>query len=1093
MATRTTANRNANLDVKISHPLERLRGLIRLFVALDVLLFAGLFFVIWFLSWIAFDYGVFKGTGIDYALYSHWGLRAAFIGVMLAILAAYATLRITRLIRKDLSYPSLAMVLEKRHPELLRDRLITAIELSDLDKAEAQGYSREMVQHTIDEAHERMGRVNVRGVFRWGRLRTKVIVASAILLLCAGAGFGAHALGTKSFQPQRAVHKIADVCTIWGERNLLMRNTPWPRRSHIELVGFPESGELRQGKDAGAPRIRARDYRWVIADRDRVEGWRPLRVSDLNRPEFGIAPVNLSAVAVVDAGKTTTVDLSDATLDDVEGQLTAKHELVQDTFTKLDELADDVWMTRTLRKLVKPEGMILTFTGTRSGGSSNLTPEPNGEYTCEVNGIKENRVSFVVRGEDYRTPPKFIELIPPPMLIELYRNEYQPAYLYYPAPIDTGDKAHPLAILRGKKQLFAEQKISLTSEKSIFPVPTGTDVDIFAKADKPLRKVAIAPKGETKKLWEKNLPGDGFTKTAVGWEKSDDAGFTDFGLRFRDDDAIRELVEFEYTLTDLDGVTAKRSITIQVNEDQPPQVEVAVDVLRKVGNSYMCTPIAMIPFVAESRIADDTGLSRVDYEYTYTKVESSVVSTLQAQVAGGMVGAFGGPVRSFGTVGAIAGNRIVFEQVGSKAEQKQFGSAPVLRFTDEYGRLTRDTLTKLEQTLAANADRNAPRGVVKQIKFSADNFDYFDLKANLTTLPVPESEIQPRYKIELNVTATDSNTELVGRDGKPLVNRDGTPLIGKKSSNVEPIRLLIVSEADLLNEISKDEENQSVKLDEILKRIAECESKLSQELGLLGAPSKNQISSSAVRALDILQDVNKSKDQLMSVLVDFERIYREIETNRCNPKLLEKYRTAAGEGIIPETKRILDGTSPIGSFPQAESALGTFQVALNGGQLPAPPEIDAARTQLGNLRLALTKLRSISKSIVEIGLLRKELQDLIDQQRFIAGGLKKVFDDATEEVRRPAITANRPIEVQVGKTVTVKHGIDFKLYDQGQLLITIVPPAGSDLILPKDVVAKDDAREFAYDVTAGMKPGNYTLQIKPFVGKTVDQQIIVTK
>ena len=62
MATRT---KNTNLDAKISNPLERLRGLIRLFVSLDVLLFAGLFLVIWFLSWIAFDYGVFKAAELS--------------------------------------------------------------------------------------------------------------------------------------------------------------------------------------------------------------------------------------------------------------------------------------------------------------------------------------------------------------------------------------------------------------------------------------------------------------------------------------------------------------------------------------------------------------------------------------------------------------------------------------------------------------------------------------------------------------------------------------------------------------------------------------------------------------------------------------------------------------------------------------------------------------------------------------------------------------------------------------------------------------------------------------------------------------------
>ena len=1095
MAKRTTTDiRNANLDERISNPLVRLRGIIRLFVSLDVLLFTGLFLVLWFPSWIAFDYGIFKATGIDYALHSHWGLRAAFIALMLAILGAYIAVRLYRLINKDLSYTSLALVLEKRHPELLRDRLITAIELADLDKAEAQGYSREMVQKTIDEAHERIGRVNVMGVFRWKRLWSKVIFASLILLLFTGAAFGIHALGTKSFEPNRAGHKLADVCSIWAERNLLMKNTPWPRRSHIELVDFPDSGELRQGKDAGAPRIRARAYQWVVADRSRVEGWRPLTVADLARPEFGIAQADLSEVTLVDSlGKTRQVDLSQASLDDVAGTLSKDHELVKATFERLDALADNPWQSRTLRKLVLPQEMILTFTGTRSAGISNLTREPNGEYTGEVNGIKENRVSFVVRGEDYRTMPRFIELIPPPMLIDLRRNEYQPAYLYYPAPLDK-DKPFDHAILRGKKQLFADQKISLTSEKSIFPVPTGTDVEIFATADKPLRKVTLTPKTEGRVLWEKSTPGDSFEavlaprkdgkREVLRWEKSSENGFDTFAIRFRGEDTIRELAEFEYTLTDMDGVTAKRAITIQVNEDQPPLVELAVDVLRKVGNSYMCTPIAMIPFVTESRVSDDTGLSKVEYEFVYTKVESSIVSTVQAQLAGGLAGAFGGPVRNFGFAGAVAGNRVVFEQIGTKAEQKQFGSAPVGRFLDEHGRLTRDTMAKLDQMLATTRDRSLLPGVVKQIKFPDSAFDYFDLRETIKTLPAPETDIQPRYKIELNVTATDVNTELADKFGKPLP--------GKKSSNVEPIRLLVVSEGDLLAEILKDEENQTVKLDEILKRVVDAEVKLSQELGLLSAPSPNQLSSSAVRALDILQDVNKSKDQLASVLVDYERLYREIQTNRCNPKLLEKYRSDDGKGIIQETRRILDGTNAEGSFPTAEAALGAFQGTLNNKQVPPQPEIDAARTQLANLRNVLGKLRALSGSLVDISKARKDLQDLIEAQKRIAENLVAIVGEELKRIQSPAIASNKPITIPVGQTATVKHAIDWKLYAQGELVVFLETPADSGLKLPKDVTVKDDKNEFSYDVT-GMKPGNYILKVKPFVGNTVEQQIIVTK
>ena len=96
-------------------------------------------------------------------------------------------------------------------------------------------------------------------------------------------------------------------------------------------------------------------------------------------------------------------------------------------------------------------------------------------------------------------------------------------------------------------------------------------------------------------------------------------------------------------------------------------------------------------------------------------------------------------------------------------------------------------------------------------------------------------------------------------------------------------------------------------------------------------------------------------------------------------EVLEKYRNDAGQGIIQETKRILDGTNPEGSFPQTESALGQFQGTLNGARVPPQAEADNARTQLSNLRNVLGKLRSLSGSIVDISKARKDLLDLIQK------------------------------------------------------------------------------------------------------------------
>ena len=55
-------------------------------------------------------------------------------------------------------------------------------------------------------------------------------------------------------------------------------DTIWPRRAHLELINFPGE-ELRVGRDAPPPTLRARALSWVIADSNRKrapEGWRAL-------------------------------------------------------------------------------------------------------------------------------------------------------------------------------------------------------------------------------------------------------------------------------------------------------------------------------------------------------------------------------------------------------------------------------------------------------------------------------------------------------------------------------------------------------------------------------------------------------------------------------------------------------------------------------------------------------------------------------------------------------------------------------------------------------------------------------------------------
>src|SRR5439155_25289871 len=64
---------------------------------------------------------------------------------------------------------SLALVLERRFPKLLGDRLITAVELTR-PRARQYGYSPAMLQLTIDDAGKRVHKIPLGEVFNWTRL-----------------------------------------------------------------------------------------------------------------------------------------------------------------------------------------------------------------------------------------------------------------------------------------------------------------------------------------------------------------------------------------------------------------------------------------------------------------------------------------------------------------------------------------------------------------------------------------------------------------------------------------------------------------------------------------------------------------------------------------------------------------------------------------------------------------------------------------------------------------------------------------------------------------------------------------------------------
>jgi hypothetical protein len=755
----------------VTHPLQSLRFYIRSYVTIEGTLLLLLYLACCFWAGLAFDYGFFKLAGllrlrwIDWVELLPWGFRTVMLCFfVLGMLAVVGFKVISRLFR-EFRDGALALVLERRFPHQLGDRLITAVELADPRLAKRYGYSQAMVDHTVQDAADRVEKLPVRQVFNWGRLVVYGIVVVLLtvglylavgLVYCILAGRG----------PVDFMVRFHHVASIWFERNILLMDTYWPRRTQLELLApeFPDDPTtLHHNRNEPLPPVRVRAVKWVLDDTsDRAQyplGWRPLRYRDLTPELLGARVPEGQRLSVLSGWpaeweKTWSVDqmdlqlrkpdvertLADArilqsvqsemgnvahrekwrdlkwadlkavwpaeVLGDQEAEDAVKPVEVRPTFwpadwqdrwtlgqvekqfqttegsyrslcgtiglagagplevmswvplrreqldavartcadaavyrslhgvlSQLGDRAESPWMERRLRKLVIPQTVMLYYEGASMDGSGPLEKRENNEYYGTFRNDVHESIRFTVNGEDFYTPYKRIELVPPPRLVKLTREEFQPAYIYHRTPGHVSPD-----LLKGKKHLLHNLDVP-GDDRPVISVPAGTTLVLTAEADKDLRDVRIE--------WRVTQPAtEGPAKDAKRIEEvhvlePDQVPIQDnrrFEVRF-DNVTKPILVDFEFT--DTTRLKGRRQIQIQPLPDAVPVVDVQVEVLRKTNQGYLITASNLIPF--SGKVTDDHGLTRLEYEFTVTALQSQTqvpvtasegVSALQLVPAG---------------------------------------------------------------------------------------------------------------------------------------------------------------------------------------------------------------------------------------------------------------------------------------------------------------------------------------------------------------------------------------------------------------------------------------------------------------------------
>jgi hypothetical protein len=172
---------------------------------------------------IAIAVAFWLGLLLDWLFEPPPGARIAGIVLVAAAVVWVAYRFLLRRVFVRLSDGSIALLMERRFPEL-EEHMLTAVDMAATD-TDAETYNAELVARTHQAAAQVIDRVNVGELFRRGPL-VRAITAATLLAVTI---------------PVFAI-SARDAFYTWVHR-IALDPEPWPRRVHLEVVGFPADSE----------------------------------------------------------------------------------------------------------------------------------------------------------------------------------------------------------------------------------------------------------------------------------------------------------------------------------------------------------------------------------------------------------------------------------------------------------------------------------------------------------------------------------------------------------------------------------------------------------------------------------------------------------------------------------------------------------------------------------------------------------------------------------------------------------------------------------------------------------------------------------
>jgi hypothetical protein len=1047
MATVLEPRSHAQPPERIRHPLQAVRAKIRKYVISEGAALAVIFLAAWFWIGLILDWGVFAIFSYDWVQelqHLDESKSVAFyvrLVVLLGLLGCLAVLAITKMVMrltKEFSDAAVALVLERRFPRELGDRLITAVEMADPKLAASLGYSQQMVEQTIQEAGERVAALPVDDVFDWQRLRKQWLLAGLLtlgLLVVVAGGTMAVGAATGAASPIAHLGDFTDTATIWTERNVFLQDSYWPRRAYLEVVRFQDTpshpGEMRLGRDEQRPDLVVRAIEWVVADRSSPDGWRALRWSDL--PKY-IEPTLLDRVTIPNDFGGWIVDLDDLPNDIAGNVLPAawqgktarevREELksppVRAALAQAgaDKAADDLldWRQWTVDKIKVQDERPEVHQPLRERDAAAYTALE--EVFSRLERIAASasmsrtlrkltvpaKVEYVYRGEttkvsnasDLRADRKFavdLNEFKESGRLRVRGEDYWTRPLritMVPPPSIVSvkvDKEEPAYIyhrlqgkqtpLKGKKQIFKDYDVSATGDTTTIDIPIGSNLTLKARVDRELKPgIRIRPPSAAGKETGSVVPDRPVERDADG------QGYT---TRF---DNITKTLDFNVEYQDLDNVHGKRRFRIRPIDDQPPEIisaELAA-VLRKprfksepskTGGGLTIDGYLITPDALlpfGGTIRDDYGLTRADWVF-----ETELVDF---QLSGG-----GDPTKDR-TGFLLSQGNVRARRAGLVASALQFHPAALQpAVSTAYWAWVKQLFDAAAKHQAVAAEETIGMDGFKKRLETVYEIPLSALADKLTE----KLESRPRFKEHSLKDEEGFDLRLNIPRLKPKEAKDAQQLyflrlsITATDNNVEtgpstsrtkaPFFFIVVSENDLLVQIAFEEEAVSERLEKAREKLNSAKISVSEQMAKL--PTGGDLSLVAIRADEIRKAVIDGATVAREVHADYSRILRELEVNRCRRTKIDAVRTK----IVQPLDELLNPN--FGEFQSTEEASHRFYLAVDDDvTAKRPPNVALhlknAQDTRDQLEVLLNKINDILIAMGEGITEARALQILLD-------------------------------------------------------------------------------------------------------------------